>query len=104
MACRPELCLVDPRPGNVGRGSEIEREDGGGGEAVKGEEESAKANRGHGDLDVGSLIVECVRTWLSILWKRDYYEGSAIFLYTYTHTHTHTHTNNVPGTWYQKNA
>jgi hypothetical protein len=72
MACRPELCLVDPRPGNVGRGSEIEREDGGGGEAVKGEEESGKANRGHGDLDVGSLIVECVRIWLSMLWKRLY--------------------------------
>ena len=33
---------MDPRSGNVGRGSEIEREDGGGGEAVRGRRKVVK--------------------------------------------------------------
>lgn len=56
MACGPELRLVDPRSGNVGRGSEIEREDGGGGEAVRGRRKVGRQREGgHGDLDVESL-------------------------------------------------
>ena len=50
MACGPELRLVDPRSGNVGRGSEIEREDGGGGEAVRGRRKVGRQREGgHGD-------------------------------------------------------
>lgn len=86
MACGPELCLVDPGSGNVGRESEIEREDGGGGEAVRGRRVVGRQTEGMEIYTWKVCIVECVRTWLSILWKRNYYECSAICLYTYIHT------------------
>lgn len=54
---------MDPGSGNVGRGSEIEREDGGGGEAVRGRRKVGRQTEGMEIYTWKVCIVECVRTW-----------------------------------------